>query len=419
MSRPRLRTERDTIALAGAWMPSVFSTSILLPQQVEALVGAPQWPAAYAAVSAVGWLTVVLGLTLSGFLQDTGRIGGDGDRRTLPLLALLTAAGSALVPTAESVLGLAVLWAAAMLPPAFAVTLISVRAAARPGASSGSGVVATASAIGASPLLAMLGGSVVVRAVTITGPARSVLIGLFSAGLMLVVGRPSVGDQVANRDAVPLPPVTDPVVRGTMRRHARLLAGVALVDTGTVALSFAIVPLVFLLPRSVVNDPGGYAELLVLAAAVCALIAVWTVPRIVRLREAPVRLFAMSGLAMALALAVGPFAGTRLLAGVALVAGIAVGTSNAATFGVFLTDPASHARRATGLGLLNAMPSLPAVIVPVVAVPLLRGAPVSGLAIVMLSAAVAAASGALLVGAGARGRRAVSRGWPATRGDRG
>jgi hypothetical protein len=124
----------------------------------------------------------------------------------------------------------------------------------------------------------------------------------------------------------PLPPLGDPVVRSNVRRHARLLTGVALVDTGTVTLTFVIVPLVLLLPRAVVPDPGGYAELLVLvlAVAVCALMSVWAALQLAGPRAAPRRLF--------------------------------------------LTDRASLEWRAAGLGLLNAAPSLSAVAVPSIAV---------------------------------------------------
>jgi hypothetical protein len=401
--RQRPRFARDTLALAGAWMPSVFGSSVLLPQQVEALVGAPTWPAAYAAISAVGWLTVVVGLTLSGRLQDVGWFGGADDRRTLPVLALLTAVGGLLVPLAGSVLGLAVLWVGAMLAPAVAVTLISVRTAGRQ-STTGPSVVASASAIGAAPLLAMLAGSLLIRIPTLTGPERMMLVALVAAALLLGVGRPTDREVVLTRDTGPLPPASDPVVRGALRRHARLLAGVALVDTGTVALTFVIVPLVFLLPRSAVGDPGGFAELLVLAAAVCALVAVWVVPRLPVLRASPRLLFVASGLAMAVALVIGPFAEARLLAGAALLAGLAAGSSNAATFGVFLSDPASHVHRATGLGLLNAMPSMPAVVVPMFAAALLRATPATGLTVVMLIAAAAASVGALLVGVAGRTR---------------
>jgi hypothetical protein len=197
---------------------------------------------------------------------------------------------------------------------------------------------------------------------------------------------------------VPLPPLEDPVVRSSVRRHARLLAGVALVDTGTVTLTFAIVPLVFLLPGVPVADRGGYAELLVLGAAVGALVAVWVSPFLPGVLAMPRRLFLGSGVAVAVALAAAPSAGPRLLGVLAILAGLAVGASNAATFGVFLTDPASRERRATGLGLLNAMPSIPAVAVPLLAAPLLRVAPVSGLTVVMLVAAVMATAGAIVVG---------------------
>jgi hypothetical protein len=398
---------RSTLALSGAWLPTVFTSTVLLPQQVASLVGTTRWTAAYAMVSAAGWIAVTFALTFSGRLRDTGRIGGSDDRRTLPVLALVTLVAGGLVPLAGSVGMLAALWVAAVLAPAFAVTLLAARLADRHAAASGASVVTAASAIGAAPLIAMLVGSVVILVVPISGPGRSTLVAAVAAALLLVgsgerVARTSAAAPAGQSLHLPRPPRGAPVVRSNVRRHARLLTGVALVDTGTATLSFAIVPLVFLLPRAAVPDPGGYAELLVLAAAACALMSVWAAPHLPGLRAAPRRLFLVSGVVVALALVVGPFVGPGPLAAVAVGAGIAVGASNAATFGVLLTDRASLEWRATGLGLLNAVPSLPAVAVPLMAAPLLRSAPASGLSVVMFVAAALSAAGALIVSSGRR-----------------
>jgi hypothetical protein len=391
---------RGAVALSGAWLPSVFSSAVLLPQQVEALVGGPGWAAGYASVSAVGWLAVVAALTTSGRLQDAGRIGAPGDRRTLPVLAALTLVAGVLIAQADSLGMLAVVWVLGLVPSAAAITLLAARLAADRDPGTAPSVVAVSSAIGAAPLIALLVGSVLIQVAPVTGSDRSVLVGAVAAALMLLGsgrhGAVARSDDVAT---VPLPPLDDPVVRTSVRRHVRLLAGVALVDTGTVTLTFVIVPLVFLLPRAAVPDPGGYAELLVLGATVGALVAVWVSPLLPGLRAAPRRLFLGSGVVVAVALAAAPFAGPGLLAVLAGAAGIAVGASNAATFGVFLSDPSSRERRATGLGLLNAMPSIPAVAVPLLAAPLLRAAPTSGLTVVMLVAAVLAAAGSFVVGA--------------------
>jgi hypothetical protein len=389
---------RGSLAVAGAWLPSVFQSAVLLPQQVESLVGGPGWPATYAAVSAAGWSAVVVALTSSGRLQDAGRIGGPGDRRTLPVLTVLTLVAGGLISQADSVGMLAVVWTLGLVPSAAAVTLLAARLASDDASGSAPDVVTVASAIGAAPLVAVLLGSVLIQVAPVTGSTRSALVGAVAAGLMLL-GMDRRGPAPRSDDVVaaPLPPLEDPVVRTSVRRHARLLAGVALVDTGTVTLTFSIVPLVFLLPR--VADPGGYAELLVLGAAVGALVAVWATPLLPGLRAAPRRLFVGSGCVVAISLAASPFAGPGSLAVLAGVAGVAVGASNAATFGVFLSDPSSRERRATGLGLLNAMPSIPAVVVPLLAAPLLRAAPASGLTVVMLVAAGMASAGALIGGA--------------------
>jgi len=415
-----LRLGRCTIALTGAWLPIVFSSSVLLPQHVEAIVRGPSWSASYAAVSATGWLSVIVGLTVSGHLQDTGRLaraGRSGKNWAVPLIAIsVLVAGSTLALT-TSLPVLAVVWVATLLPAAAGVTLLAARAA-----DCGASTVGAASAIGSAPLLAVFLGSAIVTVAPVTGTGRFPLIAVVATGLMLLDTRSSDRSSVpaavppapapraepatlASTLPPPLPPVTDPVVRGSISRHRRLLAAVALVDTATVTLTFTIVPLVFLLPRDDVAAPGSYAERLVLLATVCSVAAVWLAPRLRGLRTHPRALFVLSGLLAAGALATAPFASATTLLVVALAAGSAVGASNAATFGLFLSDPASTERRATGLGLLNAMPSLPAALVPIAATLLLRWSPTTGLTVLMLASASAAVVGSFVIVAGRRPAR--------------
>jgi len=413
MTTSTILLARSTVALAGAWLPIVFSSAVLLPQQVESLVRTPAWSATYAAVSALGWSSVIVGLTLSGHLQDSGRLGRsgpDGDRWTLPLLGLLVLLAGSALSLATSVPVLAALWVATLLPAAVLVTLLAARAAA-----CGAGPVGAASAIGCAPLLAVFLGSAVVTAAPVTGADRFPMIAALATGLLLL-GATVPGPSGARADASPtrsvtasqpfsratdlpppLPSITDPAVRGSMRRHRRLLASVALVDTATVTFTFTIVPLVFLLPIQDASAQGSYAERLVLLATLCSLTAVWFAPRLKGLRTRPRALFVLSGMIAASALALAPFADRQALLGVALVAGMAVGASNAATFALFLTDPASSERRATGLGLLNAMPSLPAALIPFAATLLLRWSPTIGLRVLMLGAAGAAAVGSFSI----------------------
>lgn len=402
-----------TLALAGAWLPITFSSAILLPQRVEAIVADPSWSATYAGVSATGWASVVIGLTVSGHLEDTGRLRRMGDRRTVILLAVLVLVAGSSLMLATTMPALVALWLATLLPSAFCVTLLAARLAG-----SGAGTIRAASAIGSAPILAMLLGSVAITAVPVAGGARFVLIAALAAATMLLgsagVTPPSTSmshtaasaasDSPASAATlpVPLPPITDAAVRSSLRRHRRLLAAVALVDTATVTFTFVIVPLVFLLPLTAAVEPGAYAERLVLIATACALAAVWFAPLLRGLRARPRALFTLSGLVAASTLAAAPFVGATALLLITMAAGTAIGASNAATFGLFLSDPVSHEQRATGLGLLNAMPSLPAALIPIAATPLLRWSPDRGLTIVMVSAALAAAIGASIVIVGGR-----------------
>lgn len=410
-----------TLALAGAWLPITFSSAVLLPQRVEAIVVDSSWSATYAGVSATGWASVVIGLTISGHLEDTDRLRRMGDRRTVILLAMLVLVAGSSLMLATTMPALVALWLATLLPSAFCVTLLAARLA-----DCGASTVRAASAIGSAPVLAVLLGSVAVTAVSFAGGARFVLIAALAAATMLLgsagaaplsssmpptasstaSGASPSASALASAAAaelpVPLPPITDAAVRSALRRHRRLLAAVALVDTATVTFTFVVVPLVFLLPRTAAVTPGAYAERLVLIATACALVAVWSAPLLRGLRARPRLLFTLSGLVAATSLAAAPFVGAAALLLVVIAAGTAIGASNAATFGLFLNDPASHEQRATGLGLLNAMPSLPAALVPIAAIPLLRWSPDRGLTIVMVTAASAAAIGALMMTFGGR-----------------
>ena len=405
---------RDVVALSGAWLPIAFSSAVLLPQRVEQLVAGPGWSATYAALSAAGWLTVVIGLTLSGHLRDGGRLRTAHDARTIRLLALAVLVSGGALPFAEDVATLGVLWVLALLPASFSVTVLASRVAdgsAGPATSMRSidGVVASASAIGSAPLLAVFIGALTVTLVPVAGVARFALIAAVAAAAIAgATIRPHTAaphaaaprEDASHQDGPTLPVVTDPAVRDAIGRNRRLLAAVTLVDTGSVTLTFAIVPLVFLLPRtggSVATGaaPGAYAEQLVLLATVVSILAVWLAPRFAGMSGRPRRLFALSALMTAAVLGVAPVADARALLAVAALAGLAIGASNAATFGLFLGDPASTTQRATGLGLLNAAPSIPAALVPMLAVPLLRWSPEQGLVLLLACAALLAAAGAV------------------------
>jgi hypothetical protein len=404
------------VALSGAWLPIAFSSAVLLPQRVEQLVAGPRWSATYAALSAAGWLTVVIGLTLSGHLRDAGRLRSARDARTIRLLALAVLVTGAVLPLADDVATLAILWILALVPASLSVTLLASRVADA-GAHAN---VGSASAIGSAPLLAVFIGALTVTLVPVAGAARFALVAAVAAaaiaGATIWPHTTAPHKDAPHEDAPRLAVVTDPAVRDAIGRNRRLLAAVTLVDTGTVTIAFAIVPLVFFLPRTgglVATGlaPGAYAEQLVRVATVVSILAVWLAPRIAGVGARPRRLFAISALMTAAALATAPVADARMLLAVAVLAGLAIGTSNAATFGLFLGDPASTTQRATGLGLLNAVPSIPAALVPMLAVPLLRWSPEQGLVLLMAAAALLAAAGAIAAppspGTVVSGRRAT------------
>lgn len=382
---------RSTLAIAGAWLPIVFASAVVLPQHVEMLIDGPSWAPAYALVSAVGWLSALIGLIAGGYLRDR-RAVWSGSERLLPgVLAAAVALGGLAASVTTTVPRLAVVWALALIPAGASVTLFADRVA-----SLGRTQVASASAIGSAPLLALLIGSVGLVVFPVAGAQRFTLMGgIAAATLVLASVGTSVDPSSTRTDTVVIPDIGNPIVREAIGQHRRLLAAVGMVDTATVTMTFAIVPIVFQLPRDVMSMPGTFAEQLVLLATITAILSVFLAPRLTFTKQRPSRLFAASGMLAAGVLAIATSVSSQGLIVVAALAGVAVGASNAATFSLFLTTSASNQRRATGLGLVNAVPSLPAALIPVIALPLFAASPTYGLPILTVSAAVIAAVGAL------------------------
>jgi MFS family permease len=401
--RPRARAHlaRRVIALSGAWLPIGFTSAVLLPQRVEQLADAATWTVIYASLSALGWAAAVVGLVASGWLRDRrarraaqAGVALRGTRRaSVGVAAALIPIGLAL-SWAPDLATLGVLWVVSQLLAAFAVTALAADVAdttPRP--------LVAAAAIGVSPILSLFLGAIVGSALSVTlGLAvapRFALIAGVAVALLLLAPRP---EDTLDAHLSPLAEIA-PVDRTTVR----LLAAVALVDTGTVTATFAIVPLVLRLPSGQVSGATTITDLLLLIATVAAGAAAIAAAR---WRRGPSTLFALTALLLMAMLVTATIRDLRALLAVAVVAGVAIGASNMATFGVFLTERPTAAGRATGLGLLNAVPSLPAVLVPTVALVLLRARPEAGLDLLLLGAAVLVLAGALLMApVGRRGVR--------------
>jgi hypothetical protein len=390
--RAEVQLLRRVIALSGAWLPIGFTSAVLLPQRVEQLADPATWTLNYATLSALGWAAAVVGLVASGWLRDRrarraaqAGVALHGTRRaTVGVAAALIPIGLAL-SWAPDLATLGMLWVVSQLLAAFAVTALAADVAdttPRP--------LVAAAAIGVSPILSLFLGAIVGSALSVTlGLAvapRFALIAGVAVALLLLAPRP---EDTLDAHLSPLAQVA-PVDRTTVR----LLAAVALVDTGTVTATFAIVPLVLRLPLGGASGATTITDLLLLVATIAAGAAAIAAAR---WRRGPSILFVLAALLLVAMLVTATIRDLRALVAVAVIAGVAIGASNMATFGVFLAARPTAQDRATGLGLLNAVPSLPAVLVPAVALVLLRARPESGLDMLLLGAAALALIGALMM----------------------
>jgi len=397
----------SALAVVGAWVPVMTGASQYLAFRTRDIVDATGWTATYSALSSAGWGVSIAALVVLGLLSDRSVRTRQGRSRlgALPLWVLLLAVAGMFIALADDLPALVVGWLLLQVPAAAVIVTASADSADRAGAS---GRWLVAGMLGSAPGAALLLGSAIV---TVTGPTprSSVLLPLaLGVALTLPAHR--------RRWAAPVPhivPVTpssrsDPSPsEGKGPRPGRrlaigmalpVLAAVALVDSGVgVALVYAV-PLFERALTLPFAESARLASLALLLATVVSIPAGLLGGRLSRGRRGAIAAFSVTAtlLAAALLLLIHVRTSTALIS-LFVAAGVTVGVSNGSTFGIQLLATPSATAHALRLGLVNAIQTVPYVLLPAIAPVLLRADPVGGLATLLRLAAVCCAAAASLM----------------------
>lgn len=403
---------RLVAVLVAGWLPVMTGTTQTLALRMRDVGDPSSWAAEYSVVTAVGWLVSIVALVAAGVVHDRavrravaatpGGADGAPVSPTAPLprwiaaAPVLLVAAAAVVATADGVAGVALGWLALQVPTAALVTVAAARLAdaTPPGRR-----WAAAALTGSGPGLGLALGSAVVA---VTGPTAlpSVLLpALLAAGLVVPALRR--GDLAARPAPSPAPAAA---ARTARRGLVVLLVAVALADGGLSTGLIYAVPAVERALALPLTEVAALTSRLVLLATLLTLVGNLAGGALARWRGGATVGFVASAaaLAAALALLVTTRTGSGLAAAFA-VAGLAAGVSNGTTFALYLDTAVDGGAHGRGLGWLNAVPTVPFVLVPALAAPLLRGDVDAGIGTVLRGGAVAAGAAALL--AATAGRR--------------
>jgi hypothetical protein len=392
---------RLVAVMVAGWVPVMTGTTQTLAFRMRDVADGAPWAASYSVVTAVGWLASIVALVAAGLLHDRGTRTATASAaaptpmwlRAVPVVLL---AAAALVATADGTAGVAAGWILLQLPSAALVTVASARLAAvtPPGRRWLAAVVT-----GSGPGLGLALGSALV-AVTGPAPLPSVLL---PAAVATALTLPALRRGDLASEPVAVAP-TAGAARTARRGLALLLVAVALVDGGLATGLVYAVPAVdraLAVPFDVVS---ALTSRLVLLATLLTLLGNVLGGALARFRGGATAGFTLSALSLGAATLLLAGAGSEVELTLAFaVAGLAAGVSNGTTFALYLDTAVDSGSHGSGLGWLNAVPTIPFVLVPAIAAPLLRSDPVAGVGTVLVIGAVACAASALLaVTAGAR-----------------
>lgn len=377
-------------ATLGGWMaimaPAVVTIALRLREFDPSGL-----PSQYALTLALGWLTMMAALVVTGYWGDAIR------RRTAsraPLARVgvpLIAVGGVLLALAPTPGWLLVIWIAVQIPSAMVITTALAESGdALPRSRRG----LTSGLVGAAPIAALLIGSLGVRlladALAWAFVIPAVVGALLAAPLMFAGPIPGEAKESVADEAA-----------GTVRSAAlwpvfviaSFLLSWATSTTNGFLVTFVQYPL-----ATPADDIAGLSTLTVVAASGVAMIAsvlagatsagrprspwFWTVAA------------AICGAGI-LVLVLSPSQGTFLLA--ALCFGIAFGTANGVELAVILLVRRDPARLGRDLGLFTAVTTAPYVLVPTVATVLLADDPTAGVLALFTVAGVVALAAAILM----------------------
>ncbi len=392
---------RLVAVIVAGWMPVMTGTTQTLAFRIRAVAGPDGWAATYSLVSSAGWLVSIFALVAAGVLHDRGvrRAATDdrpdpaGVRAPQPVWVraspVLLVAAAAVVTLGRDVATVAAGWLVMQVPAAALVTVAGARLAdvTPPGRR-----WATAALTGSGPGLGLAVGSALVAAAGAATVPSVLAPALLSAALVFPALRR--GELAPRPDTDPAPPTTG---RTALRSLVVLLVAVALVDTGLSTGLIYAVPAVDRALDIPFADVSVLTSRLVLLATLLTLLGNVLGGALARLRGGATAGFALSAAALGAALVLLGTTTTTTGLGVAFgIAGLAAGVSNGTTFAIYLETSVDRATHGSGLGWLNAVPTVPFVLVPAAAAPVLRDDVAAGVGRVLTGGAAASAAAMLL-----------------------
>lgn len=350
-------------------------------------------PSFYALMLALGWLVMLVALIALGTLGDRLR-ARTGSRVLLARLGvpLLAVSGVALV-LAPDPATLLVVWLLAQIPASAVVTTALAESGDHiPAGSRG----LTSGLVGAASIVALLLGSVIVRLAGDATQAGFIIPALLGAALAapLMI---RVDGAASSRATTTSGLAAHGVIRQLARAWPVFVVASFLLSWATSTTNGFVVTFVQYLAEAAEDQVAVTATGAVILASGCAVLASLVAGPLVGVRaRAP--LAWVTGAVMcsvALVVMVASPAGVVFLAAAA-VFGIGFGIANGVELAVILALRPAAEHLGRDLGLFTAATTAPYVLVPAVAAAVLMGDPRTGVTVLFLTAAVAAAIGSVL-----------------------
>lgn len=379
-----LRVVLPSLAVLGGWLMVLPGSVVVVALRLDQL-GADA--TGYSLTLAAGWTVLVVSLIVCGRLGDRVR-DRSGSRVMVGKLAMPVAAACAMfLASADSVVVLSSAWVALQVPAgALIATAVGLAADAAPVRRRGlmSGLV------GIAPVLSVLVGSLFISALD---PNIAL-----ASGLLILVGIALALPAMLMRSLSAMEPGAEVAARtrGTVAVFSRMWILFLLADfllSWSTATGNGYLVLVLESLSGAVDDVATRATFLITvatgAAVVCALVAGLVSRRAVVAKS----VFAAGTLAVGLGLVLTVMIPTDGgLAFAAVLFGAGFGAANGSEFAVALSIRGTVSS-GSDLGLLNAVTSVPYILVPLVASMVLAGDEASGLLVLYVGGASLAVLG--------------------------
>lgn len=361
-------------------------------------------PSTYALTLALGWLTLIAALVISGWIGDA--LQRRTSTRTLlarvgvPLIAV----GGVLLAIAPSPGALAVAWVLVQIPSAMVITTAlaeggEVVSPSRRGLTSG--------LVGAAPIVALLLGSIGVRVLSDSLTWAFVIPAIF--GALVATPLMSVESREATADAIDETPDVE-ITKSQFAAPAIWLAflvGSFLLSWATATTNGFIVTFVQYVVDVLSTDVADISSLAAIVASALAVASSIGAGIFAAKRGRAIGLWIVSAVLCSLALLILVLTPTTVVVLiVAAVFGIAFGSANGLELSVVVLVREHRGRLGRDFGVLTSVTTVPFVLVPALATAVLRTDAASGVRLLFTLACVFSALAALIMAfAAVRARR--------------